>query len=96
MKDDCQQPARPAKDQSAKTGERPSGDGVLPTDTRAWGRRSAPRGHWVSLNDSGVAAYLSSPLRYGSVNNVERLISTFGSREAERRRIDKARRPRPV
>jgi len=33
-----------AKDQSAKTTERPSGDGVFPTETRAWGRRTAPRG----------------------------------------------------
>jgi len=35
---------KPAKVQSAKTNERPSGNGVFPTEMRTWGRRSAPRG----------------------------------------------------
>jgi len=51
----------------------------------ARGRRPAPRGFCVNLNDTGVwQAYLSLPLRYGSVIEiVERLISSSGSCEAE-------------
>jgi len=45
-----------ANGQLANALERPSGDGECPTGMRAWGRRTAPRGFWVSLNGSGVAS----------------------------------------